>query len=106
MDSRGNPLNLDMGRLQKLRLKSARFLEKGRFQSYITCGEVVEWRYAAIPQRIFGRCGAKLVGDYRILFWSTWYHKRGVRQYYLTSILGMGHCWHNGSYCSSICSLS
>lgn len=43
MDSRGNPLGLDMGRLQKLRLRSAKFLEKGRFQSYITCGEVVEW---------------------------------------------------------------
>ena len=43
MDSRGNPLNLDVGRLQKLSFKTAKFLEKGRFQSYITCGEVVEW---------------------------------------------------------------
>jgi hypothetical protein len=43
MDARGNLLNLDVGSLQKLSFKTTKFLEKGRFQSYIMCGEVVEW---------------------------------------------------------------
>ena len=107
MDSRGNPLRcLDEGRMQKLSFKTAKFLEKGKFQSYITCGEVIEWRYVAITQRIFPCCGAK-VGDDSIRNCKyIWYRKLGIRQYYLTSILGMVHYWHNGSYCGSIFSLS
>lgn len=42
MNSRGNPLNLDVGRLEKLSFEGAKFLEKGRFQSHITCTGVVE----------------------------------------------------------------
>lgn len=42
MDSRSNSLNLDVGRLQKLSFEVGKFLEKGRFQSHITCAEVVE----------------------------------------------------------------
>ena len=106
MEYRGNSMNIDVGRLQKLRFKTAKFLEKERFRSYIACREVVEWRYVKISKRIHARCGAKLVGDNRILSWRTWYHKRGVRQNYLASILGIVHYWHNRSYCGSIFSLS
>jgi hypothetical protein len=42
MDCRGNVLNLDIGCLQKWSFKKAKFWEKGRLQSYVTCGEVVE----------------------------------------------------------------
>ena len=68
MDCRGNTLDLDVGRLQKLSFKTGRFLEKGRFRSYRACGEVVEWRYVGISKRIHTCCGAK-VGDSSIGNW-------------------------------------
>lgn len=43
MDSRDISLNLDVGRLQKLSFEIAKLLGKGKFQSHITYGEVVEW---------------------------------------------------------------
>jgi hypothetical protein len=43
MYSRDNTLNVDVDRLKKMSFKSAKFLEKGKFQSYVTCGEVVKW---------------------------------------------------------------
>jgi len=43
MEHKDNSVKLDIGHLQKVSFKTAKFLGKGRFQSYITYGEVVEW---------------------------------------------------------------
>jgi len=42
VDCPGNLLNIDVGHLQKLSFGTVKFVDNGRFQSYVTCGEVVE----------------------------------------------------------------